>query len=187
MMINIIREKRRGRQISQKISTNNSQFSFITRRNKRQYFCCTTYLFTHTLRLHLLQLQKLLVLFSFSLLFIVELDQHFSMTVRVRCAPTSEHFVLQVVKLIHQCFIAPYKLFKQIIGYISWKVSLVRIHPNTFSSPIVFYIFVNTRSNIYMVILLQPFLEGFVALLFSMFTVDRSQHWRRHVFRWTVC
>ena len=145
-------------------------------------------LFIYTLiKLHLYKKfgTKSLDLFSLSLLFMVELDQHFSMT--VRSTPTSKHFVLQVVKLIHQCFIAPYKLFKQIIGYISWKVSLVRIHPNTFSSPIVFYIFVNTRSNIYMVILLQPFLEGFVALLFSMFTVDRFQHWRRHVIRWTVC
>ena len=137
---------------------------------KDNIFCCTTCLFQHTLTLHLLQLQKLLVLFSFSLLFIVELDQHFSMA--VRCTPTSEHFILQVIKLIHQCFIASYKLLKQLIGYISWEVSLVRIHPYTFFSSVVLHIFVDTRSDIHMVVLLQPFLEGFIPFFFSMITVD---------------
>ena len=120
-------------------------------------------------------------LLHLSLLFIVELDQHFSMA--VRCTPTSEHFVLQVVKLIHQCFIASYKLLKQIIGYISWKVSLVRIHPYTFFSSVVLHIFIDTRSNIHMVVLLQPFLEGFIPFFFSLFTVDPPRgraHRRAH-------
>ena len=149
-------------------------------------FCCTTY-FIYTLRLHLCRnmIQKKESFLHLSLLFIVELDQHFSMA--VRCTPTSEHFVLQVIKLIHQCFIASYKLLKQIIGYISWKVSLVRIHPYTFFSSVVLHIFVDTGSDIHMVVLLQPFFEGFIPFFFSMFTVDTFQHWRRHVISSTVC
>ena len=134
---------------------------------------------------YILKHTKLLLHLSFIFPFMVEFDQHFSMTVRI--APTSEHLVLQIIKLTHQRFVASYKLFKQIIGCISWKVSLVRIHPHAFFSTKVLYIFVKTWSDIHMIILLQPFLERFVSLIFSMITIDTFQYWRRHIVNLDLC
>ena len=143
---------------------------------KHKCFVVQHILFTHLG--YILKHTKLLLHLSFIFPFMVEFDQHFSVTVRI--APTSEHLVLQIIKLSHQRFVASYKLFKQIIGCISWKVSLVRIHPHAFLSLVILYIFVNVRSNIYILGIFNPRFESLVSillpLLFSNAFEDRRNH-----------
>ena len=80
-------------------------------------------------------------------IFIVELDQHLSMAVRV--APLSKHVILQIWNTLLQNFIVSNKVFKELICFISTKVRLVGVAPHGFFPGIILHIFVQAMSNIF--------------------------------------
>ena len=111
-------------------------------------------------------------------MFIIELDQYFSMTVRV--APTSKHFILQLRNTLHQDLIASNKLFKECICFFTGRVRLVGVAPHGFLTTIISHIFVQARSNIFMIILLNPFLECVESMLLSLLLADTGENGWSH-------
>ena len=99
-------------------------------------------------------------------IFIVELNQDLSMA--VRAAPKSEHFILQGRDTPHQNFIGSNKLFKDLICLISSIVRLVGVAPLGFFTSIILHIFVYIRSNIFMVIMMIAFVERPESILLSL-------------------
>ena len=77
----------------------------------------------------------------------------------VRAAPTSEHFILQGTDTPHHICIASNKLFKDFICFCSSKVRLVGVAPHVFFTSIILHIFMYITSNIFMVIMMNPFVE----------------------------
>ena len=104
-------------------------------------------------------------------MFIVELDQDFSMTVRV--APTSNHFIIQLRNTLHQDLIVSNKLFKECICFFTGKVGVA---PHGFLTTIIYHIFVQARSNILMIILLNPFLECVESMLLSLLLANTGEN-----------
>ena len=72
------------------------------------------------------------------------------------------------------------KVFKECIGFSLSKVSLVRIHPHAFLSLVILYIFVNVRSNIYILRILNPSLESLVAILLPLLLSKAFEDRRNH-------
>ena len=135
------------------------------------------FLYFHFIGIYILTHQMIYPHFSI-FIFIVELNQDFSMTVRL--TPTSKHLVFQLRNTLHQHFIASNKLFKQFIGFLSSKVILVGVAPHGFLTAVILDIFVQARSNIFMIILLNPFLECVESILLSLFLAYTAEYWWSH-------
>ena len=98
----------------------------------------------------------------------------------VRFAPASKHLILQLRDTLHQHLIASNKLFKQFIGFLSSKVILIGVAPHGFLNTVILDIFVHTRSNVFMIILLNPFLECVESIRLSLFLANAVYYWWNH-------
>lgn len=149
-------------------------------RNKTLIMLYNIFIYIHFtyIYIHLHTFTYILNNILFINIFIVELDQHLSMAVRV--APASKHFILQIWNTLLQNFIVSNKVFKELICFISTKVRLVGVAPHWFFPRIILHIFVQAMSNIFMVIMLQPFLERLESILLSLILSNTFEYWRSH-------